>query len=203
MPRLPGLALALAGFVACGRSAPEPTAIRLIDRFDTTTVVGTVSAEVPEPTVWWFDGEGSVPTPEDDTEGAERINRERVLRGIGDAVEPPLYAALIPGDDIQTYTLENVARSFPIASIRNILVQPTDTAGAEFAIESIRLIPRGEHLLSLDSGPGWHGLSEIYRETIISRSPEQITIDVDAQTNPWLDLAVGTIEDGRSRSSSG
>ena len=263
MPRLTGLTLALAGFVACGGSAPEPTAIRLVDRFDAATVVGTVSAEVPEPTEWRFDGAGSIPTPEDDTEGAETfgwtafsdieglavsegllvgttgdlpvlrglrpdrldqddvlhaveirmrvsegaqigvtfnnaetLNRERVLRGIGDAVEPPLYAALIPGDDIQTYTLENIARSFPIATIRNILVRPTDAAGAEFAIESIRLIPRREHLLSLDSGPGWHGLSEIYRETIISRSPERITIDIDAQTHPWLDLAVGTIEDG-------
>ncbi|HSR42952.1 MAG TPA: sulfatase, partial [Longimicrobiales bacterium] len=53
-----------------------------------------------------------------------------------------------------------------------------------------------EHLATIPSGPGWHGLSEIYRETLVSRSPERIDIPLDLPARPWLDLAFGTIEDG-------
>ena len=58
----------------------------------------------------------------------------------------------------------------------------------------MRLIPLTEHLRSVASGPGWQGLGEVYRETIVSRSPERITIDLDLPERPWLDIAVGTIE---------
>lgn len=128
--------------------------------------------------------------------GAETLSPEPVLRGIRDAVEPPLFAELTPGEDMHVYRLQNNARSFPIATMRHILIEPTDAAGAEFAIESIRLIPRREHLLSLDAGPGWHGLGEVYRETIVSRAPETITLEIDAGPQPWLDLAIGTVEEG-------
>jgi len=127
---------------------------------------------------------------------AEKLNEERVLETLRDAIEPPLSAPLTPGEDPQTYTLTNFGRSFPIATIRNILLQPTDAKGAQFEIESIRLIPRKEHLVSIPSGPGWQGLGEVYRETIVSRSPERILLDLEAPSGPWLDLAVGTIEDG-------
>ena len=56
-------------------------------------------------------------------------------------------------------------------------------------------MPRKEHLRSIPSGPGWQGLDEIYRETIVSRSPERITLDLDLPAQPWLELSVGTIED--------
>ena len=127
--------------------------------------------------------------------GATELNQATVLRGIRRATEPPLFVELEPGDEIHTYTLQNVARSFPIANLRHILIQPSDVEGAEFEIESVRLVPLKEHLRSIESGPGWHGLGEVYRETIVSRSPERIALDLDVQTQSWLELAVGTIED--------
>ena len=127
--------------------------------------------------------------------GARQLNEERVLRSIRNAPEPPLQAELEPGDEFHTYQLENPGRSFSVGGLRNILVQPTDAADATFAIESVRLIMRKEHLRSIASGPGWQGLDEIYRETIVSRAPERLTLDLDLPAHPWLELAVGTVED--------
>ncbi len=126
--------------------------------------------------------------------GARELDEERMLRGIRRAPDPALFAELEPGDELQTYTLQDIARSFSIAGIRHLLIQPTDEPGATFEIESVRLIPRAEHLRSVTSGPGWQGLGEVYRETIVSRSPERITIGLDLPDRPWLDIAVGTIE---------
>ncbi len=126
---------------------------------------------------------------------AEELNRDSIVRRIQRAVEAPLSAELVPGDDVQTYTLRNVGQSFPISRMRHILIQPTDVEGARFEIESIRLVPLREHLRSIASGPGWHGLGEIYRETIVSRSPERVTVELALPPEPWFDLSVGTIED--------
>ena len=126
---------------------------------------------------------------------AAELNRNTLLRGIRRVTEPPLFVELEPGDEIHTYTLQNVACSFPIANVRHILIQPSDVEGAEFEIESVRHVPLKEHLRSIESGPGWHGLAEVYRETIVSRSPERIALNLDLHTQSWLELAVGTIED--------
>ena len=127
--------------------------------------------------------------------GARQLNEERILRTVRNATEPPLHAELEPGDEFHTYRLENPGRSFSVGGLRNILVEPTDAPDATFAIESVRLIMRKEHLHSIASGPGWHGLGEIYRETIVSRAPERVTLDLTLPSNPWLELAVGTVED--------
>ena len=105
-------------------------------------------------------------------------------------------AELTPGDDFVTYTLREAGATIRISAARNILLVPSDVEGAEFEIESVRIIPLKEHLATVPSGPGWHGLSEVYRETIVSRTPERIVIDLDLPARPWLDLAYGTIEDG-------
>ena len=105
--------------------------------------------------------------------GARELDEERVLRGIRRAPTPALFAELEPGDDVQTYTLQDVARSFSIAGIRHLLVQPTDEPGATFEIESVRLIPRTEHLRSVTSGPGRRssaGLRSALRSTSIFRT---------------------------------
>ena len=126
--------------------------------------------------------------------GSEELDDEQLLRNIRRSTVPTLHAELEPGEDVQTYTLQDVARSFPIAGIRHILVQPSDVEGAEFAIESVRIIPRREHLRSVTSGPGWHGLGEIYRETIVSRTPERVSLELELPSEPWFEVAVGTIE---------
>ncbi len=127
--------------------------------------------------------------------GGRQLNEERTLRNIRNAPEPPLHTELEPGDEFHTYRLENPGRSFTVAGLRNILVEPTDAADATFAIESVRLIMRREHLRTIASGPGWRGLGEIYRETIVSRAPERVTLDLTLPAQPWLELAVGTVED--------
>jgi arylsulfatase A-like enzyme len=111
-------------------------------------------------------------------------------------VRAPLIAELTPGDEFLTYTLREAGSTFRIGSMRNILIEPTDAEGAHFEIESIRIIPVKEHLASVPSGPGWHGLAEVYYETIVSRSPERVVWQLDLPSRPWLDLAYGTIEDG-------
>ena len=68
--------------------------------------------------------------------------------------------------------------------------------GARFEIESIRLIFRKEYLVGIPPGIGWHGLSKVFRETLVARSPETIRMRIEIPARPWLDLAVGTIEDG-------
>ena len=127
--------------------------------------------------------------------GARQLNEERVLRTLRNATEPPLFAELEPGDEVHTYRLENPGRSFTVGGIRNILVEPTDATDATFSIESVRLIMRREHLRTIASGPGWQGLGEIYRETLVSRAPERMTLDLTLPARPWLELAVGTVED--------
>ena len=119
-----------------------------------------------------------------------------IVRGMRNYPEAPLTTELAPGDDFNDYILTNVARSFPVARARRIMIQPTDVEGAEFAIESVRITTLREHLLSVASGPGWQGLGEIYRETIVSRSPETILFDIAVPDRPWLEISYGTIEHG-------
>jgi len=105
---------------------------------------------------------------------------------------------LIPGDETRTYTLTGSHARFhtslPVTGARHILIRPTDETGAEFEIESMRLITVREHLASIPSGVGWQGLDEVFRETLVARSPERITFEVDLPSDPFLDVAIGTVD---------
>jgi arylsulfatase A-like enzyme len=105
-----------------------------------------------------------------------------------------MSANISPGDQIQTYTLTPLMHVDGTAT-RHILLRPTDVGGATFEIESVRLIFRKEYLATIGSGVGWQGLHEIYRESLVARAPERIDIPVSLPARPWLDLAVGTVED--------
>ncbi|TDI26990.1 MAG: hypothetical protein E2P06_01285 [Acidobacteria bacterium] len=105
------------------------------------------------------------------------------------AIRTPIVA----GDDLQTYTLtpiENVAAS----AVRHLVVRPTDVEGADFEIESLRVVFRKEHLANIPSGVGWQGLDEVYLESLVSRAPETLSFDVSLGARPWLDLMLGTID---------
>jgi len=102
---------------------------------------------------------------------------------------------VIAGDMMQTYTLR--PRFAQLSSgIRHMYVVPTDQSGADFAMESIRLVFRKEYLAGVPSGVSRQGLKGIYHETIVSRSPESQNFDVTLPVRPWLDFSLGTIEDG-------
>jgi arylsulfatase A-like enzyme len=126
------------------------------------------------------------------TDEVRTNQRDAILR----QPRPQLRAELTPGDEFVTYLLREAGASIRISGVRNLFLEPTDSAGAEFAIESVRIIPLKEHLATIPAGPGWQGLSEIYRETIVARSPERVVAEVQLPDQPWLDLAIGTIEDG-------
>lgn len=104
-----------------------------------------------------------------------------------------LSSPVVAGDELRTYTL-TTPRPILLSGTRHLLVRPADGAGTAFEIESVRLVTRREHLAGISSGLGWHGLSEVYREAIVSRSPEAIRVPVRLPANARLDLAVGTIE---------
>jgi arylsulfatase A-like enzyme len=108
-------------------------------------------------------------------------------------------APLSPGAELKTYTFDD--RQFELrgasnSEFRHILIQPTNVKGASFEIESIRLITRREYLSGIPSGLGWQGLGEIYRETLVARSPEAIRMKLTLPSRPLFDLAIGTIENG-------
>jgi arylsulfatase A-like enzyme len=101
---------------------------------------------------------------------------------------------IIAGEETRTYVLRN-ARGTPLSRARHIFIRPTDVAGASFEIESLRIVSRREHLAAVPSGIAWQGLSEFYRETIVARTPETVRVSLTLPENPWLDLAVGTLEE--------
>ena len=69
---------------------------------------------------------------------------------------------------------------------------PPTPPGAEFAIESVRLVFRREHLAGVPSGVSWQGLRDVFRETLVTRSPETVRFDLRLPSRPVLDLALGT-----------
>jgi arylsulfatase A-like enzyme len=101
---------------------------------------------------------------------------------------------IIASEQVQTYILTPAA---PVSGsrIRHVLIWPTDAAGAEFALESFRIVFRHEHLASVPSGVSWQGLRDVFRETIAMRSPETARFELGVPSRPVMDLAIGTPED--------
>jgi choline-sulfatase len=106
----------------------------------------------------------------------------------------PFTSPLVADGELHTYTLTG-KRDVEAGRIRHLLLRPTDVAGADFELESVRVILRREHLAGIPSGVSWQGLSEVFRESLVARSPESIRIPLELPSRPWLDLAIGTIED--------
>ncbi len=100
---------------------------------------------------------------------------------------------LLPGDTMQTYKLTS-PRADLASEIRQVFVRITDAAGADFQMESVRLIFRKEYLAGIQSGPGWQGLAEVYHDTLITRAPEKIRMLVRLPPSAWLDVSLGTLD---------
>jgi arylsulfatase A-like enzyme len=83
-----------------------------------------------------------------------------------------------------------------LSQATTLMVRPVDVTGAEFEIETIRLVSQAEHRASISSGVGWQGLTDVYHETIVSRSPETFSLEIDVPHNAWLDLHLGTVAEG-------
>jgi arylsulfatase A-like enzyme len=122
---------------------------------------------------------------------AEKVDAAEVVENAR-AFPSSFTTPLVAGADMRTHTMRSALTAN--ADARHVFVRPTDVAGATFEIESLRVVSRREHLAGVPSGVGWHGLSEIYRETIVSRAPEVLRVPVRLPEKPRFDLAVGTIE---------
>ena len=98
------------------------------------------------------------------------------------------------GPDFQTYLLAPLQ---PLQGVdfQTLVFRPTDVAGAEFEIESLRVLFRREKLAALPTGVSWQGLGDIFRESLVARSPEILRFPVDLPRRAWLDLAVGSADE--------
>jgi arylsulfatase A-like enzyme len=128
-------------------------------------------------------------------DSAEKFDRDKTKNYVVDFTELLEGTPIIAGSKIQTYSIKP-RFAYPASDLRHILLLPTDQKDAEFEIESVRFVFRKEYLATIPSGVSWQGLKGVYHETIVSRSPEVIEYDLTLPQNPWLDLSIGTIEDG-------
>ena len=130
--------------------------------------------------------------------GAEGPPTDMLAAQSGDLT---LSVPMIAGEEFQTYTLQ-LDRMFGLGPLRRtggvsrVLVRPTDEGGAEFTLASLRLVFRKERLASIPTGIGWQGLSQVWRDTVITRAPETVTWTLELPAEPWLDVALGTASRG-------
>lgn len=106
----------------------------------------------------------------------------------------PHQAPITSGEGMETFVVRPI---FPVkgADIAQLLIKPVDVPGARFEIESVRLVFRREHLASIPSGIGWHGLGEVYRESVVTRSPESVRWEVQVPGQPRLSLSLATLDE--------
>lgn len=126
--------------------------------------------------------------------GDEKFDANLTVGYIHDFPSDVPHTPILPGTEFHTYSLKTPDPT-SARKIRHIALIPLDRAGETFEIESVRLIFRKEYLASIASGVSWQGLSGVYQETLVSRSPEHVTLDTQLPSHPWLDLSIGTIED--------
>jgi arylsulfatase A-like enzyme len=115
------------------------------------------------------------------------------MAGMARAFPWPFRGSIEKGHEFHTLTLQ--AEQIGRMNFDNLVIRPTDVANATFEIESVQAISQRERRASVKSGIGWQGLGDIYHETLVSRSPEKIRLEVDVPYNAWLDLNLGTVED--------
>jgi len=131
-----------------------------------------------------------------DTFRADEIDREEFLDDLESTGLSDYMIDLRPGEELATYTLTEAQATFSrmgaIGGLKHITLRFVDADGADFALESFRVIPRTEHLAGVPAGVGWQGLAGIFRETLVARAPERLTWQQELGDRPWLDLAVGT-----------
>jgi len=131
-----------------------------------------------------------------DTFRREEIDTEEFLKDLRTTNLSTYMTDLQPGEDVTTYLLTEANATYskmePIGSLRHISLTFFGADGADFAVESLRVIPRTEHLAELPAGVGWHGLDGVFRETLVARAPERLTWQQPLGDRAWLDLAIGT-----------
>jgi len=114
------------------------------------------------------------------------------LEGVRDDEAWALSSPLIPGDELRTYEIR-AKDARPSSAIHRVFIRPSDVAGAEFEIASVRLVFDREYLAETPSGVAWRGQSNVFRESVVAKSPETFRVPVTIPDGSWLDLALGTM----------
>lgn len=132
--------------------------------------------------------------------GEEKLDEKQLVRDATQGSFSAFNLDLRPGDGFETYTMGAAQASFntsyPLPNIRHVALRFIGAEGARLEIASMRLVTLKEHLAAIPSGVGWHGLSDVFRETVVTRSPERVSFPVDLPSRPWLDVAIGTVDNG-------
>jgi len=106
-----------------------------------------------------------------------------------------LIEPLVESSEAGTYSLRT---RFPVRSsdIKHVLISPSDVKGATFRIESVRVLSRRGYFASHPPQVSWQGLKAIFHRTIVTKASDVVRMTLNLPERPWLDLALGTIEDG-------
>ncbi len=184
------------GLVAAGRASPRASDHEPARRFTSSgrpTSTAATSCTSIEVRIRVSEGANL----KAEVSGAEKIDPEKPLADL-----PPfdwaMTTPLVAGEEMRTYTLK-YPRPVRASQIRRLYLQPTDAEGATFEIESVRMIFRQEHLAGIPSGIGFQGMSEIYRESIVARTPEVLSIPLTLPSRPLLEVSLGTVDDAPVR----
>ena len=92
-------------------------------------------------------------------DSAKELEPERLVKGAKENAHEAFNVDLRPGEKVETYTVTAADASFntsyPLSSIRHVVLRITGAEGAEVEIASMRLVTLKEHLASIPSGVGW------------------------------------------------
>jgi arylsulfatase A-like enzyme len=126
---------------------------------------------------------------------SEKLDLEAIAESAKEGHGWWLAAPIATDNEMHTYTFRT---RFPESSseIRHILIRPTDVEGATFEIEFVRPLSRKEYFAGNSPSVSWQGLVGIYHQTLVAKTAEVIRFPLSLPDRPWLDLALGTIEDG-------
>jgi hypothetical protein len=127
--------------------------------------------------------------------GGPPIPPERFVQLARVAPVPTLTSPIVAAEEFRTYTLTPQA-NVRMGGVNQLFVRPTNAPGAEFDIESVRVVSRREHLAEIPAGSGWQGLGGIYKETLVARAPQVHRFTVRLPERPSLELSLGTLEEG-------
>jgi arylsulfatase A-like enzyme len=103
-------------------------------------------------------------------------------------------APIAMDNEMHTYTCR-IGSPESSSVIGHVVIRPTDVQGATFEIEFIRPLSRKEYFASNSPVVSWQGLAGIYHQTLVAKTAEVIRFPLSLPDRPWLDLAIGTIED--------
>ena len=126
---------------------------------------------------------------------SDEVDLEQIAEEAREGRRHWMTVPIAEGSGAAVYTLRT---RFPVqtSSIKHVLICPTDVEGATFRIESVRALSRAGYFARHSPQVSWQGLKAIFQRSIVAKVPDVIRMTVSLPERPWLDLALGIIEDG-------